>query len=270
MPAASSKKIWLQVLPFFAFFLVLFLFTCRLPFFWDKDILYSRIAHWLLENHFDMVLPDSLDPGYPPALGYLLAAAWKIFGVTLPVMHLLMLPFTLGVVWQTRLLLGQFLDSRKLYPAMLLVMADTTFLAQTVVFSTDLVMLFFMLLALNSVMRNRTWLLMLAVTGLLFSHLRGSMVAATIGIFDLYRNTRWNKPLAATRRLLPYLPGLVLFAAWMVFHYLSKGWIGYHEASPWAPSFELVDGAGFVRLRNSLWRLLVWPCVCMGCGGDNN
>ncbi len=273
-PATANPDSWkdrLLILPFILFFILLSLLTLNLPFFWDKDILYSRIAHWLLENHFSMVLPDSLDPGYMPALGYLLAAAWKVFGVTLPVMHLLMLPFTLGIVWLTRLLLGQFLDNRKLYLAMLLVLADTTFLAQTVVFSTDLVMLFFMLLALNSVMHNRRWLLVLAVTGLLFSHMRGLMVAATIGIFDLYRNGSWNNPLAAARRLPPYLPGLILFTAWMVFHYLNKGWIGYHDASPWAPCYELVDGAGFIRnCAIALWRLVdfghvfVWAVVTIG------
>ena len=34
---------------------------------------------------------------------------------------------------------------------MVILLADPTFLAQTVVYSTDLVMLFFMLLAVNSV-----------------------------------------------------------------------------------------------------------------------
>lgn len=211
--ALDGWKDRLQVLPFCFFFILLTLLTLNLPFFWDKDILYSRIAHWLIENNFSPVLPDSLDPGYPPALGYLLAAAWKICGITLPVMHLLMLPFTLGIIWQTRLLLGQFVTGKKMVPAMFLVLADTTFLAQTVVYSTDLVMMFFMLLAINSVYHNRRWLLALAVTGLLLSHMRGVMVVVIVGIFDLYRHSPWKNPVALAKRLPPYFPVLCFLPA---------------------------------------------------------
>jgi hypothetical protein len=265
-----SRKDWLSMLPFYAFFLLLSVLTLNLPFFWDKDILYSRIAHWLLTNEFSTLLPDNLDPGYPPALAYLLAGAWKVFGITLPVMHLLMLPFTLGIIWQTRLLLQQFLKGRALYPAMVLILADTTLLAQTVVFSTDLVMLFFMLLALNSLLHNRRWLLSLALTGLLFSHMRGVMIAVTIGLFDLYRFGEWKKPVSIIKKLPPYLPGFALFAGWMLFHYHTKGWIGYHAESPWAGCYELVNGAGFLKnCAIVLWRLadfghvFIWLAVAI-------
>ena len=43
----------------------------------------------------------------------------------------------------------------------------------------------------------------------------------------------------------------------LVAHYLAKEWIGYHSASPWAPSFAKVDFTGM--LKNGLiitWRLL--------------
>ena len=140
---------------------------------------------------------------------------------------------------------------------MVIVLADPTFLAQTVVYSTDLVMLFFMLLALNSVLHNRRWLLTLAVTGLLFSHMRGVTAAAVIGIFDLYRHSQWKSPATMIKRLPPYLPGLALFTGWTIFHYLEKGWIGYHPSSPWAECYEIVDASGF--LKNCvivIWRLM--------------
>jgi hypothetical protein len=253
----KSRKDRLSLLPFLALFFLLALLTLNLPFFWDKDILYSRLGHWLLLHNFNAVIPDDLDPGYPPALAYLLAASWKIAGTTLPVMHLLMLPFTLGIIWQTHKLLHQFLPQEKMTMAMVLMLASPVFLSQTVVYSTDLAMLFFMLLALNSLLLNRKWWLAVAVPGLFFCHMRGIMVAMTLGVFDLYRHARWNKPVSAIQRLPPYLPGLALFAAWAFFHFHTKGWIFYHAASPWAGCYVPVNGAGF--LKNCiivLWRLM--------------
>ncbi len=255
--AIGNRKVWSQLLPFFVFFILFALITLDLPFFWDKDIFFSRLAHWLPENRYSPVLPDTLDPGYPPALAWLLAGTWHIFGINLPVMHLLMLPFTLGIIWQTHLLLRQYIPEKTIPLAMLILLADPTFLAQTVVYSTDLVMLFFMLLALNSVLLNRRGLLVLAVTGLLFSHMRGVMVGATIGLFDLYRHANWKNRNTFVRVFLPYIPGLALFLGWALFHYQVKGWIAYHPGSPWAGCYELVDGAGFVKNCGIvLWRLL--------------
>ena len=252
----DSRKDLLRLLPFFLFFILLSLLTLHLPFFWDKDMLFSRMAHWLLENQFSTELPDSLDPGYPPVLGYLLAFSWKIFGTSLPVAHALMLPFTLGIVWQSHLLLRHLLNGRGETFALLLITADTTLLAQAVVFSTDLVMLFFMLLALNAVLRNRRLWLAVAVTGLLFSHMRGLMVVVTIGFFDVYRYAKPKVPAGILKRIPPYLPALALFCAWLVYHQQTKGWTGYHADSPWAPCYEVVDARGFFRNMLILaWRL---------------
>jgi hypothetical protein len=219
--------------------------------------LYSRLAHWLLSHHYSLVIPDSLDVGYPPALAWLLAGTWNIFGISLPAMHLLMLPFTLGIIWQTFRLLREFIPEKTIPLAMAILMADPTFLAQTVVFSTDLVMLFFMLLGLNSVLLNRKWVLAIAIAGLLFSHMRGVMVGATLGMFDLYRNGQWKNKISYVKIFVPYLPGLLLFGGWALFHYQTKGWIGYHPGSPWAGCYVLVDGAGFIRNCGIvLWRLM--------------
>jgi hypothetical protein len=272
MFSALSKKQWLQLLPFYTFFLILFLLTCRLPFFWDKDILYSKTAFWLLDHHFSMAIPNELDPGYPPALAYLLALCWKITGKSLFTAHLLMLPFTLGIVWQSRKLAEHFLGASFVVPAMMIIFTDTTLLSQTVVFSTDLVMLFFMLLALNAVLFRNRMLLAAAVTGLVFSHMRGLMVAAFLGTYDIYL-TFFTAPAAAgnaqrlrnriillIRTVMPYTPAMVLFTVWIYWHHHYAGWSFVHSASPWAGCFEKVDGRGMIR--NVL--ILMWRMVDYG------
>ena len=274
--ATHSKKKWLQLLPFFAFFIILFLLTCRLPFFWDKDILYSKIAHWLPDHHFSPVLPNDLDVGYPPLLGYILALAWKLTGKSLFTAHLLMLPFTLGLVWQTRILLDHILGGRFIVPAMILLFADTVIVSQTVLFSTDLVMLFLMILAINSILQKKRLLLAFAVTALLFTHMRGIMVVAMLFVLDVYTLTGRKSAPVLLRRALSYIPALVLFGAWMIYHYYRTGWVFYHAASPWAGCYELVNGKGIARnAAILLWRmvdfgrLFVWLIPLLAFAGFN-
>jgi hypothetical protein len=253
----DNRERWLQLFPFLIIFTILSLLVIHLPFFWDKDIFLSRLAHWLIENKFSLVLPDSLDPGYPPVMGYILALTWKLFGISLPAMHLLMLPVIIGILWQTRLLFDTLGWIKSVTISMCLILADSTFLAQTTMFSTDLVMLFFMLLAVNSVNQNRRALLALAITGLLFSHIRGLMVTCTIGIYDLYKNARIKNPVTILYTLPAYVPAFLLFGVWLGFHYYSKGWIGYHPDSPWAGCYELVDKSGFIKnIAIYIWRLI--------------
>jgi hypothetical protein len=252
-----TGKEYISLLPFFVFYTLLTLAVSHNPFFWDKDIVFSRIAQWLLENKFSLVLPDAIDVGYPPLLGYLLALAWKIIGKSLPVMHLFMLPFSIGIVIELYRFLRHYMPGLYRIPVMILVLADTSLLTQSIVFSTDLVMIFFLLLALNSILSNRRMMLSVAVFGLLFSHMRGVMGMAMIGLFDLYKNRGWEQPLKKLSVIHAYLPGAILFGSYCIFHYAVKGWIGYHENSPWIGCFEMVDTKGF--LKNILivaWRLV--------------
>jgi hypothetical protein len=256
-PDSLSRKEVLSLLPFFIFYTLITLLASHNPFFWDKDIIFSRIADWLMNNKFSLVLPDTLDVGYPPLLGYLLALAWKITGKSLLVMHLFMLPFSIGIVIQLYHFLRYYMNRQIIVPILILVLADTSLLTQSIVFSTDLVMIFFLLLALNSILYNKRLMLSVALFGLLFSHMRGVMGMAMAGLFDLYKNRCWLKPLKKLSVIYAYLPGATLFVAYCIFHYSVKGWIGYHENSPWIGCFEIVDGKGF--LRNILivaWRLV--------------
>lgn len=210
-----------------------------------------------MDNKFRLVLPDALDTGYFPTLGYLLAFAWLITGKNLFVMHIIMLPFSIGIVIQLYRFLRYTMDRHFVIPVMILVLADTSLITQNIVFSTDLVMIFFLLLSLNSVLHNNRIMLIAAVFGLLFSHMRGAMGIVMIGLFDLYMNRIWERPLRKLTLILPYAPGIVVFLAYTVFHYAQKGWIGYHENSPWIGCFERVNTMGFFRnIIIVAWRLV--------------
>jgi hypothetical protein len=66
----------------------------------------------------------------------------------------------------------------------------------------------------------------------------------------------------ALQILPPYLPSGLLALAFLLYHYLEKGWIGYHAGSEWAPSFVRVEMIGFLKNAATLtWRLLDYGMV---------
>ncbi|MEQ8562303.1 MAG: hypothetical protein RID18_12400, partial [Cytophagales bacterium] len=67
-------------------------------------------AYHFFENGLDKtLLPDNIDSGHIPAFGFYLAIWWKILGKTLWVSHLAILPFLLGIVWQSNVLIRYFI-----------------------------------------------------------------------------------------------------------------------------------------------------------------
>lgn len=231
-------------------------------FFWDTIQLGSMQAHFFFENNFQsLLLPNRIDSGHIPSFGIYLAFLWSLFGKTLFVSHMAMLPFVLGVVWQSFTLLKKFIPEKYMGIALLIFLADPTLLSQVTLVSPDIPLVFFFLLALNSLIRNQRWYLMIAVLGLFVISLRGVMVSVAILVIDLFINVTY-KDFKSTffnllQNSLSYLPGFLIFISFSFYHYYIKGWIGYHDDSPWASFFEKVSLAGVVRNILILgWRLL--------------
>ncbi|MBK8112814.1 MAG: hypothetical protein IPK46_22180 [Saprospiraceae bacterium] len=74
----ASLVFWILV------YLVLVLLSLDHIFFWDTVQLASKQAHHFYEGSmFDFLLPDDIDSGHLPFMGWMLAWAWKILGKTL-------------------------------------------------------------------------------------------------------------------------------------------------------------------------------------------
>src|SRR4051794_38753575 len=102
MQRSDLKILW----PFLCFYILLTFFVLHNSFFWDTIQLGSKQAHWFYDHNFKFFfLPEIIDSGHPPSFGIYLAICWKLFGKSLPVSHLAMLPFLLGIVIQVYLLL---------------------------------------------------------------------------------------------------------------------------------------------------------------------
>jgi hypothetical protein len=251
-----------KLIPFYLFFLFLTLAASGNFFFWDTVQLASKQAHWYFDNNFHhFLLPDSIDSGHMPSFGFLLALVWKVFHRSLLISHLFMLPFLVGIVYQAYQLISYFFSPKHVFYVLILFLLDPTLLSQAVLVSPDIVLIFFFLFSLNRILQNnRKWLLA-GMIGLSLISMRGMMLVLVLFIFDLFVNLKKFKSDHWLFRILScmqaYIPAGVLTLGFLIYHYLAKGWIGYHSNSPWALSFERVDFSGFLFNIGILsWRLI--------------
>ena len=242
---------------------VLFLMNLHNGFFWDTVQLGSEHATYFLNTNFShILLPDSIDSGHIPGFGMYLAWVWKFFGRNLLNSHLAMLPFVIGIVVQLYQCCIRFLDPKFTGLGLLLLLSDPTLLSQMTLVSPDVPLVFFFLLGFNSVVKNQKALLTCSLFFLFLTSMRGMMLSICLLGLDLHCNVSFVKNakvllIRLLQRSVLYIPALLLFLSYNSYHYWVKGWIGYHQNSPWADCFESVDFKGFIfNIGMYGWRLL--------------
>lgn len=232
-------------------------------FFWDTVQLGSIHGQFYLENNFStFFLPENIDSGHPPTFGIYIALVWKIFGKSLVASHFAMLPFLLGIIFYLEKIGKYFFQSSMFtFVFILLLILDPCLAGQAVLVTPDIVVVFFFLMSLDGIFREKRKILALGIIGLCLISMRGIMVAAAIFSLDflnylfIIKKEFKLKPLFVNT--LPYMLGVGLGFSFLLFHYLETGWMGYHENSPWAPAFEKVDFAGGIKNIMVLgWRLV--------------
>ena len=258
---ALLKKESLKLIPFYIFLIILTIAVSNNSFFWDKDIIISKKAYWFYENNFSLQLPNSIDTGYTPVLSLLLAFLWKVFGIRLQVGHYLMLPFSLGIIYQLFIFLKHFFRKEEyIILTLILVIIDTTLLSQVIVVSSDLLLTFFFFLSINSILNKKRNILYFSLIGLSLVHFRGVISCFIVFIFDYYIfiNEYKKAYLKSLFKIIPqYLPSIIIYISYLIYHYKTSGWIFKHDESPWAGSFETVNFSGFIRnILIIIWRLI--------------
>jgi hypothetical protein len=274
MIAISYMKIreHIKYLPFYLFFFILWLTTVKFPFFWDTIQLASKHAHFFYESNFSgIILPNEIDSGHIPALGIYLALVWKIAGKSLVISHLAMLPFVMGIVYQTIILTRGIFSARWHTYALVILLADATLLAQCTLVSPDVFVIFFFIMALNNQLRRKELWYSVALAGLTLSSMRGMMCVAGLFLAEIimylsgkkivYNSKDWRKTAVFTFQTLKlYLPAIIIAGTFFVWHYSKTGWIGYHINMPWYPLFEPVN------FKGAIWNtfILGWRMIDFG------
>lgn len=227
------------------------------PFFWDTVQLASKHAHFFYDTDFQsIILPVEIDSGHPPLFGMYIAGAWKLFGKTLAVSHFAMLPFLWGIIFFLHKIGVRLAGEKNATWLLLLCFADPVLASQSILVSPDLVLVCFFLMAIWAIWSERPIIMALAIVGLGLISMRGMMVSVALFAFSFLLAQKWT-PYNFLKKLFPFLPGGILAACYLFYHWKMTGWVGYHAGSTWAPSFEKVGLGGFIRNLGILaWRML--------------
>ncbi len=232
---------------------LLFMISYDFGMFWDNVLFASKMGNEIYRNgFFDWTMPNDFDPGHPPFLGVVLAFFWKIFGHSLWVSHLAMLPFMIGSVYQLQRFISYFVTNKTMMLlGLLLVLADPTLSASFVLVNPEIIIVFFFFIAVNGILyQEKKW----QFIGLFFLSIitfRSMMLFAGLFLFEVLNNYYCNKKSFwkilhikfLSFYFLAALPGIV-FVLWRL---ATKGWLQTHPASPWAELWHLPSITQFLK-----------------------
>lgn len=227
-------------------------------FFWDTIQLGSKQAHFFYEaSEFSLLLPNEIDSGHFPLFGLYLSVWWDIFGKTLFVSHLAMLPWVLWIIYVIFRLTTIYCSENYRYLMLFIVCLEPTLLAQITLISPDVILVASFLSVWLYYQKNNLVLLSVFVLVLSLISLRGFMVAgalfASAGL--IWFQDKKNK---ISFQMIPaFLPGMIAVLLFLGYHYQKSAWIGFHADSPWSPSFTKVSFSGIVYNSGLfVWRML--------------
>lgn len=219
--------------------------------FWDNKTFVTSMGNVLYEKGIFAwdSFPIDFDPGQPPFIATLVAAAWRFFGRTLFISHIVIVPFIFGILWQVWSLCDFFIDNKKdrIY-AFFLVIADATQLSQMTLITPEVPLLFFFFMSLNALLRDNNILKAIGLFFLGIVSLRGMMLCGGLFVIDLLLNKRqisWK----------PYIIGALPAVSFIVWRLTTKGWIISNPYSNWGNPTEYGSLMGF--LKNLVWNSAV-------------
>lgn len=235
----SNTRLFFAVI---VIFFIQFLYLNQTPFFWDA-VSKSVRATWFYTNNFSQfVLPIDLNSGHPPFWPILLALWWKLFGVSLIASRFLLLIINILVGFQIIKLFRNILPKQQHSLLLFIVFLEPTLLAQTTILNNDMLLLLFTLIALNCIAYSNNKneiLLTIALTGILFSNLRGMLLflcLLTIHLLVIFYKLKKVK-----FSIFPYVISATLFILFLVYQYDKLGWVIKTPSPNWASHRSLAD-----------------------------
>lgn len=236
-------------------------FIQNIGIFWDNVLFVSKVGTFLYNNGiFNWAAwPLDIDSGHPPFIGTYMALGWTVFGRSLLVSHLLMLPFVFGFLWQIFRFCSYFVtDNKNLLFLFLLVIVDPTLLSQLVLVNPEIIQLFFLFLALNGVLRQKSWQTIVGLAFLGVVGYRGMMLCAGVFLTDLALHNFVRKEkffhFFGKRNLIIYLIGASPAIAYLTWRYFVRGWIFTNPLEVWGNYWAYASMADYFYTiaRNSV------------------
>jgi hypothetical protein len=175
-------------------------------------------------------LPESIDSGALPFLGFYLALFWKIFGRELWVSHFAILPIIFGIFVQLFHFVSFYVtQAHKQIAAFVLILITPIVGAHFFHVNTEIFVLFFFFWAVNSILYKNEKQLVLALLLLGLVSYRGMMLCAGIFLFDLLNHSFvLNQRVILfinLRKIASYLLGSIPAVVFIIWRLIEKGWL---------------------------------------------
>ncbi|MDD3319910.1 MAG: hypothetical protein PHS59_00495 [Paludibacter sp.] len=241
---------------YFIYFIysILLLISIKHCYFWDNIQQTSKEAIWFFENNFSsLLLPDfSINApitgtGYhPPLIGLLTALLWKIFGMKIWVSHVFIFIVIIILIYNTYLLAKAHFSSNLAPWFTLLVLIDSTILAQFSISSPDIILLTAFVTALRAIKTNKKMLLAFSLIFLGLINGRGMFATAILFIFYIYNSANSFKQIISykfiSKNTLPFLPVFILLISYFAFYFLNRSWFSINDKKfPWSAGWQNPD-----------------------------
>jgi len=207
------------------FYTILFFTFKDDPFFGDAISTVSRAARNIYDSHFTSIAyPEGLDPGHPISFPLLYAGLWKVFGLQLPVSHLVNLLFSLGIVFYLWKWVKRELTSVHAWVACLLLLCTPLFIAQSVQMNTHLPLTFFTLAFAYSLRFEKKLGQVFFPTLMLLTHLQALYFVAPLWIWWFFNQTDKSAQAKFIHMAKMLIIPLGVFVAWLFYHHSIEGW----------------------------------------------
>ncbi|MCO5249722.1 MAG: hypothetical protein M9887_12330 [Chitinophagales bacterium] len=228
------------------FYLLVTILSLNQAFFWDT-ILTSNIAQWFYENGIgNGLVPTLWDAGHPTLFQIALAGTWNIWGKSLPVTHLFMLPFLMmSVYFLLKILSSLEVSKNAKIVGLLLFLAHPYILTQSTLISYDTLQVTFFLITVYAILQDKKGLLFVGIIALETCSIRGQIIAfaCMMGYLFLYR-TKWRQALVST---ITFLTPIFI---WHFYHYTQAGWFLSTPSELWNHQRGL---ASFIQIIKNIF-----------------
>lgn len=225
------------------FYTIVTLYTINTPFFWDT-ILTSTIAQWFYDHNIQNgIVPLTWDAGHPPLFQIYLSTLWNIFGKSLAVSHLAMLPFLIwSIVAFISLLQILKVSKSGQFAALLLYLLHPYILTQSTLISYDILQIAFFLSALIGLIKKKSFLFLIGLFLLSACSVRGQMIACLLILSYAYIYIRDCKHVLFTTIIC-----LAPIVIWNFYHYSQTGWMLSTPSTSWENHRSIASFQQFIK-----------------------
>ncbi len=238
----TNFKGFKAIFPYLLLVIVLLIYFCKLPAFFDSYGKLSSASYYLNNVNAHLALPNSLNDGHSPLFDLYLSGFLKLFGYNLVAAHFSVFPFVLLILVAFVRLLNYLEVKLSIYISLFVLFCEPAFATQIVYFGHELANVAMILLLLNAIIYQQNKSVVIFSTVLSLLNIRGFLLIPFFVLFDFMLYKQY-------KRILLFAPALILFLLWAFYNHSVNGW--------WFQNPERIIHRGFVSIAQMGKNLLV-------------